>query len=103
MSINPDVHRKRPGIIGQVAVRMSIEMPAALRVAWPDSHRIVAKYNLLLRHVNLRQCAPAGEEMLLRSGWMRSSSGCARSQRTILTKTFSPGRLWSGYSESEGV
>jgi len=46
---------------------MSIEVPSALRVARPNPHRIVAKYNSLLRYVDLRQYAPGGEEMLLRS------------------------------------
>jgi hypothetical protein len=67
MSINPDINRKRPRIIDEVAVRMSVEVPRALRVARPDPHRIVAKYNFLFRYVYLRQNTPGGKEMLLLS------------------------------------
>ena len=51
--INTGIHRKRPGIIGQVAVRMSVEVPRALRMMRPDPHRVMAKHNSLLRYVDL--------------------------------------------------
>ena len=68
MSIDANVNRKRARIVGQVTVRVSIEVPRALRMAGPDSHGIVAKHDSLLRYVDLGQHAPTGKEILLRSG-----------------------------------
>lgn len=58
VGINAHVKRERQRLVRQVAVRVSVEVPRALGVVWPHSHRIMAKHDSLLRCVDLGQQIP---------------------------------------------
>jgi len=64
MGINPDIHRKRQRIIEQVAVGVPIELPCAASRMRPDAHRVMAKNDSLLAHMNLRQGTPGSKDAL---------------------------------------
>ena len=64
MCINPDIHRKRQRIIGQVAVGVTIELPSAAPRMRPDAHRVMAKNDSLLAHMDFGQGTPGSKDAL---------------------------------------
>ena len=64
MRVHPGIHRQGQRIVGQIAVRVAIEVPDAPRMAPPDAHGVVAKDDALIADMNLRKGAPRGKEGL---------------------------------------
>ena len=58
VGINANIKGERQRLVRQVAVRVSVEVPRALGVVWPHSHRIMAKHNSLLCYVDFGQQIP---------------------------------------------
>jgi len=51
-------------LIGQVAVGVTIDMPCAASMMRSDTHRVMAKNDSLLAHMNFRQGIPGSKKAL---------------------------------------
>ena len=56
--INANIHRERQGIVRQIAVRMSVQMPRATSMVRPYPHGVMAEHDTLLANMNF------GKQML---------------------------------------
>ena len=64
MRINPDIHRQQQRFIRQVTVRVAIELPSAAARMQPDAHRVMAKNDPLLAHMDFGQGTPGSKDTL---------------------------------------
>jgi hypothetical protein len=66
--VDAHIQRKRQRLMRKIAVRMSVEMPCALSMVRPHSHRIMAEYDPLLGYIDFRENIRGCEQIRELSG-----------------------------------